>query len=631
MREWRGRRSNATSLFASAAISIGIAAMACAAVVPDSLWVSWLSPDGEVSQHAIGVLHLFRTGGAVCGFALVVFGILGRKFPDAMFEIAGRAMRPDSRVVGMLIALIVVGAAVGAMVQISDEEAVARLEDDAYYYLQIARNVTEGHGSTFDGSTRTNGYHPLWMLFVVCCTFVAEGDRILVIRLVLAVGNLLSGITAFLALRQLGRKSAPSLAFAVGGLLVWLSHSLHATGMEVAIAIPLAIYSSCRMERLLRGVSAGMKPTTRELLMTGVVLALAQLARLDCVLFAVLLLGVYTPSAASFLERPQLAFHVGKLAMPSIVLCGFYLLCNQIFFQSMIPVSGVMKRMGSGGINLLLVRQLLGDSSWLPFVLALLVAVFALIAAAYQLFFYPGKGLGLSSTAVSLFIVLFTAYHLTDSWRLWSWYTYPIVLVLVFVVPSLFRSRGEVRSFGGIGEYLLRCLAFLFFVVVIAWAGLEQWIAAPRNEAGDFKTLNRRFALELSSHLPESSVLAMGDRGGSFAYFFPGRVVQMECLVQDRECIRAFEQGRLADYLRAQGVSVIVDYVGPELSEAVAGALSVETPRKELHLGPRASINVKVEDEIARLELVGSLFDDDTVIAWKWRDATVLNTGATTD
>ena len=39
--------------------------------------------------------------------------------------------------------------------------------DDAFYYFGIARNVAEGHGSTFDGINLTNGYHPLWMLLSV--------------------------------------------------------------------------------------------------------------------------------------------------------------------------------------------------------------------------------------------------------------------------------------------------------------------------------------------------------------------------------------------------------------------------------------------------------------------------------
>ena len=38
--------------------------------------------------------------------------------------------------------------------------------DDAFYYFQIARNFADGKFSTFDdGITRTNGYHPVWMLF----------------------------------------------------------------------------------------------------------------------------------------------------------------------------------------------------------------------------------------------------------------------------------------------------------------------------------------------------------------------------------------------------------------------------------------------------------------------------------
>ena len=39
--------------------------------------------------------------------------------------------------------------------------------DDAFYYCQIARNLAAGEFSTFDGgTTRTNGYHPLWLLLI---------------------------------------------------------------------------------------------------------------------------------------------------------------------------------------------------------------------------------------------------------------------------------------------------------------------------------------------------------------------------------------------------------------------------------------------------------------------------------
>ena len=39
--------------------------------------------------------------------------------------------------------------------------------DDSFYYFKIAKNLAEGKFSTFDGGiTRTNGYHPFWMLLI---------------------------------------------------------------------------------------------------------------------------------------------------------------------------------------------------------------------------------------------------------------------------------------------------------------------------------------------------------------------------------------------------------------------------------------------------------------------------------
>ena len=41
------------------------------------------------------------------------------------------------------------------------------LIDDAFYYFEIAKNLAAGEFSTFDGGiTRTNGYHPVWLLLI---------------------------------------------------------------------------------------------------------------------------------------------------------------------------------------------------------------------------------------------------------------------------------------------------------------------------------------------------------------------------------------------------------------------------------------------------------------------------------
>ena len=50
----------------------------------------------------------------------------------------------------------------------------AIFDADAYYYFEIARNVAAGNGSTFDGSTVTTGYHPLWLGITSAVAYLFE-------------------------------------------------------------------------------------------------------------------------------------------------------------------------------------------------------------------------------------------------------------------------------------------------------------------------------------------------------------------------------------------------------------------------------------------------------------------------
>ena len=57
---------------------------------------------------------------------------------------------------------------------------ISKTHDDAFYYFQIARNLTEGKFSTFDGGiTRTNGYHPLWLLLITPFYWVFDKEAAL--------------------------------------------------------------------------------------------------------------------------------------------------------------------------------------------------------------------------------------------------------------------------------------------------------------------------------------------------------------------------------------------------------------------------------------------------------------------
>src|SRR5512141_2512529 len=75
------------------------------------------------------------------------------------------------------------------------------IRDDAYYYFKVAQNISEGHGSTFDGIHPTNGYHPLWMLICIPIFALARYDLILPLRVLVLVTGVLQIATALLLYR----------------------------------------------------------------------------------------------------------------------------------------------------------------------------------------------------------------------------------------------------------------------------------------------------------------------------------------------------------------------------------------------------------------------------------------------
>ncbi len=72
--------------------------------------------------------------------------------------------------------------------------------DDSFYYFQIARNLAAGKFSTFDGGiTRTNGYHPIWLLLITPFYWVFDPERALFAIKVLEI-MLMAGGVAIIAL-----------------------------------------------------------------------------------------------------------------------------------------------------------------------------------------------------------------------------------------------------------------------------------------------------------------------------------------------------------------------------------------------------------------------------------------------
>ncbi|MGZ9223357.1 MAG: hypothetical protein ACXW4Q_14715, partial [Anaerolineales bacterium] len=160
--------------------------------------------------------------------------------------------------------------------------------DDAYYYFKVAQNISEGHGSTFDGINMTNGYHPLWMLACIPIFALARFDLILPLRVLLLVMSGISVATAILLYRLVGRIFAPAIG-AIAALFWVFSQdvllTLYQNGLESGIAaffIVLLVYKLYEFEMSWRKNQV----SKRQIATLAVLAVLTMFSRLDLVFLA---------------------------------------------------------------------------------------------------------------------------------------------------------------------------------------------------------------------------------------------------------------------------------------------------------------------------------------------------------
>lgn len=189
------------------------------------------------------------------------------------------------------IILIVVVMSMSLYAALSDSQNLSWhwfTRDDAYYYFKVAQNISEGHGSTFDGINRTNGYHPLWMLICIPIFALARFDLILPLRVLLLVMSGLSVATAILLYRLIGRIFAPAIG-AIAALFWVFSYDvltiLYQQGLESGIAaffIVLLVYKLYEFELSWRRQEVSPK----QIVTLAVIAVLTMLSRLDLVFLA---------------------------------------------------------------------------------------------------------------------------------------------------------------------------------------------------------------------------------------------------------------------------------------------------------------------------------------------------------
>lgn len=464
--------------------------------------------------------------------------------------------------------------------------------DDFFYYLQIARNLAEGVGSTFDGVNPTNGYHPLWMLVVTAlCAALDPGTMAFHFALAALIGAL--GVATALAVFAIGRQAfglTPPVAVAVALVGETFQLTLARHGMEIALAVPLLLGFAISGHRFIE------RPTSRRLLTWALLGALTILARLDTAI-AVASIG------AALLLRTPLAESRRWItgANATAVLLGaspllIYLAVNVAVFGTLLPISGQAKQLAPfpvfGGHALdYLFDQSVGGALHgrigLYFTHGLLPALVVAPALTAWRFLRPADRAwaGILFALLVFPFALFATQVLLSDWIPWPWYLYGLVPALSVSLAAIASAalRGAASSAPARRG---TTMALAAAIAIAGFAGLLFAAAtAPQQREHRLEFGTADAALNVAAFAQRlDGRLAMGDRAARLGFLLPNRVTQLEGLVGTRDFLRAIRDGAdLLETLRAQDVRY---YVGTRMPR-VDGCYLAEEP-KTMQAGPHS-------------------------------------------
>ena len=423
-----------------------------------------------------------------------------------------------------------------------------RFEDDAFYYLVIARNAAAGHGFTMDGIALTNGFQPLWMWALVGVAWLTRGDTQLffasvqgvVVALFCTMGALLYGFLR----DRFGLRAA---LVGIGVLLVPPFMHVPVSGLESGIAILIAVL-------LVRELWAGgalehAAPRLRDA-RVGVLVGLLLLARLDAIFLAlalvleVALLGLYAASG-SFGARLWQTLRRGLWMFgPAALLVAPYLVWNFTRFGHWVPISGALKSSH-------------GELGWMPENIPASFQALALLclAGTAVAFARPGdRRLGRILLPLSLGMVLHTLHTIVlMRWAVFAWH-YALFIPLGAISAALLFRRVEEHAPLALSRAAVGAVALLL--------AAAQWRGVTRLHF-DFTPATREAGEWVAGALPREAILGMKD-SGAFTYFSERAVVNMDGVANSFEYEETLCRGELAKYLADHRVSYVAQHAAPE-------------------------------------------------------------------
>lgn len=448
------------------------------------------------------------------------------------------------------------------------------LSDDAFYYLKIAQSIVHGGGSSFDGISPTNGYHPLWMLVVVAVCALTGNSLLAPVIAVIVISGAVCSLALWLLWDAAERWAAPGFgALAVAMCLPPTLLTAMTNGMETGILL-LALFGW--MWCVHRHDWMSFARPVRSQFFNGLVLGLIFLCRLDSA-FVVIAAGALFLTAGIVGRVPWRDLGARTLAMVAgvLVLATPYFVWSRVQFGTLSPISGRVKSSfpalrsrldleGDMGLGLVLVTFALGvtfavsviDHRRMKPLPAILVSPLVVLTAGSLIHF--------------AYTFLFMA------WGVYWWHFVVYGAALAVGVPQLAHRTSAAWP---AARPALRTV----LPILLGTGGLATHLYGVAQKVSSHREwlLAAEWARD---HTDEHAIFALKD-AGLFGWFSRRQVINLDGKANGYAFLESLERGDVLTYLDQAGVSFVADINASYLDgQALVALPRVRPPWLALHM-----------------------------------------------
>lgn len=253
-------------------------------------------------------------------------------------------------------AILLYGLAYRLLPLVLGPERVAQffITEDGYLMLTVARNLALGDGlSVSDATIATNGIQPMATFLYAIPYIITGGDKVASLYAIVIIMTVLSAGAAFAVGRFAGAVLAPLGVSSIWSFVVaaiWfvgvpsLFHSMNAleTGFYVGmVALTVAVFGHI--------CARGGRYTGRDQLVFGLLCGLTFLVRIDGAFLIIALFAtrlIYMPASGQLSIKDTIVEAIPP-GLITLVFAAPWLLHNQIYFGSIMPISGTAQSMSA--------------------------------------------------------------------------------------------------------------------------------------------------------------------------------------------------------------------------------------------------------------------------------------------